>query len=85
MAHPVITNKDELIPSFVEAGLKGIEVFYPHMPETAVNYYLKIAEKHNLIPTGGSDAHGDNKKHTYVGKVSIPYHVVEHLKEAAHG
>ena len=80
LAHPMVTNKDELIPSFAEAGLKGIEVYYPNYSESTVRHYEGIAQKHNLAVTGGSDAHGKAKPNTYVGKIKIPYELVEKLK-----
>lgn len=83
LAHPMITNVDELIPGLVKAGLDGIEVYYPNCGSNVTNFYLGIAKKHGLIITGGSDAHGVAKKNTYVGKVKVPYEVVEQLKERA--
>ena len=83
LAHPMFTNKDEMIPYLVEAGLGGIEVYYPNCPETVANYYVGLARKHNLVMTGGSDAHGRRKPNTYIGKRSIPYELVEALKERA--
>lgn len=81
LAHPMATLVDELIPQFVEAGLGGLEVFYPHNTQATTDFYARIAKKHNLVATGGSDAHGDAKKHTRVGKVKVPYSVVEELKQ----
>ncbi len=83
MAHPMLTMKDELIPQFVAAGLGGIEVYYPGCSPTVIGFYEKIARKHNLIATGGSDAHGKAKSYTYVGKATVPYDVVEQLKMKA--
>jgi predicted metal-dependent phosphoesterase TrpH len=83
MAHPMFTNKDEIIPSLVKAGLGGIEVYYPNCSEAVLAYYEGIARKHDLVATGGSDAHGKAKTNTYIGKKRIPYEVVEQLKERA--
>jgi predicted metal-dependent phosphoesterase TrpH len=83
LAHPVLTAVDELIPQFVRAGLKGIEVFYPMHTENVIHFYQGIVQKHHLVATGGSDAHGSAKRHTYVGRVKIPYEYVEQLKKAA--
>lgn len=80
LAHPKFSQVDEHIPSFVEAGLGGIEVYYPHTPAELVRFYEGLVQKHGLVATGGSDAHGDNKKHTYIGKQTIPYELVEKLK-----
>ena len=81
LAHPMLTKVDELIPGFVEAGLGGIEVYYPNTSEAVKNFYEGLAKKYCLIATGGSDAHGSVKKHTYIGKMKIPYALVEKLKE----
>mgnify|MGYP001590940594 CR=1 FL=1 len=80
LAHPMVTQRDELIPSFVEAGLQGIEAYYPNCSPAVIDYYANIAKKNNLLLTGGSDAHGEGKTHTYIGKVKIPYELVEKLK-----
>ncbi len=83
MAHPVITQKDELIPALAEAGLGGIEAHYPNCSMETVNGYLAAAEKYDLVVTGGSDAHGAAKSSTYIGKAYVPYVWVERLKERA--
>ena len=81
LAHPQISAVDELIPSFVRAGLGGIEVYYPNVPETLVQFYLRLAKKHNLLVTGGSDAHGKAKVHTYIGRLKVDYSLVVAMKE----
>jgi len=82
MAHPMLTQKDELIPRLVAAGLKGLEVYYPNCMDTVTQFYERIAKKNGLIATGGSDAHGKIKPYTYVGKATVPYDVVEQLRQA---
>jgi 3',5'-nucleoside bisphosphate phosphatase len=83
LAHPMVNSKDELIASFVEAGLGGLEVYYPNCSPAIVSYYGGIAKKHDLIMTGGSDAHGDRRRDTAVGKIRVPYEVVEQLQARA--
>lgn len=85
LAHPMLTNVDELIPSFVRAGLGGLEVYYPYCSENLIYFYEGLARKHSLAVTGGSDAHGDAKKHTFIGRTKIPYELVEKLKQAVRG
>jgi predicted metal-dependent phosphoesterase TrpH len=82
MAHPMQTQKDELIPRFAAAGLKGLEVYYPNCINTITEFYERIAKKNGLIATGGSDAHGKAKSYTYVGKRTVPLEVVEQLRQA---
>ena len=67
LAHPVSLelNKDELerkIEYLVENGLDGIEVFHSNHREENVEEYLRLAEKYNLLISGGSDYHGPNVK-----------------------
>ena len=81
MAHPMLTQKDELIPRLVKAGLDGIEVYYPNCTPLITNFYEKLAKKNGLLMTGGSDAHGTAKAYTFVGKESIPYELVEKMKQ----
>lgn len=83
LAHPMFTRVDELIPQLVEAGMQGLEVYYPNCTPATTEFYAKLAKKHNLVATGGSDAHGDAKKNTYLGKMTVPYEQVELLKERA--
>ncbi len=83
MAHPMLTQKDELISRFAKAGMGGLEVYYPNCTDTITQFYEKLAKKHGLIATGGSDAHGKAKLYTWVGKRTIPYDIVEQLKSLA--
>ncbi len=80
MAHPMLTQKDELIPRLVQAGLDGLEAYYPNCMPAVTTYYEKIGRKNGLLLTGGSDAHGKAKVFTYVGKEQIPYELVELMK-----
>ncbi len=58
LAHPKLSKIDDMIDSLVEKGLRGIEVYcLDHYPGD-VKRYLKIADDHDLLVTGGSDCHG---------------------------
>lgn len=82
LAHPHILGKcDGLLKAFVDYGLKGIEVFYPGYSNLQTEYYQSLAKKYNLILTGGSDCHGKVKIDTSIGKIKIPYELVERLKD----
>lgn len=82
LAHPMLTNVDELIPGLVDAGLGGLEIYYPNCSEKVMRFYQGLARKHHLVVTGGSDAHGAAKKHTFIGKVRVPYDLIGKLKQA---
>jgi HisJ family histidinol phosphate phosphatase len=81
MAHPMVTQKDELISRLVKAGMDGLEVYYANTMPAVTQFYVNLARKHKLLLTGGSDAHGKTKVFTYVGKEQIPYELVEKMKE----
>jgi predicted metal-dependent phosphoesterase TrpH len=80
MAHPGLNRTDEIIPALVDAGLDGIECFHTKHSTVMSERYLMIAEKHNLLVTGGSDCHGFSKKAPLLGTVKLPYEHVEKLK-----
>jgi predicted metal-dependent phosphoesterase TrpH len=40
-------------------GMEGIEALYPDHSEAAAAEYCRLAEKHALLITGGTDFHGD--------------------------
>lgn len=83
MAHPMVTMRDELIPGFVKAGLGGVEVYYPNTSKKVIAFYEGLADKHGLIKTGGSDAHGRYRDYSPIGMVRVDYSVVEQLKVEA--
>ncbi len=82
MAHPGLNRTDEVIPDLVEAGLDGIECFHTKHSTATSEHYLEIADKFNLLVTGGSDCHGTSKGKPLIGTVKLPYREVEKLKEA---
>ena len=58
LAHPAGYKNLELIPELVEAGLDGLEAWHPSHDEIEVKKIMDLAEKYDLILTGGSDFHG---------------------------
>ena len=46
----------------VSYGLKGIEVYHSSHSKEEMNYYLEIANKYDLLISGGSDFHGKTVK-----------------------
>jgi len=79
MAHPGLNRTDEIIPDLVDAGLDGIECFHTKHSTVMSERYLEIAEKYQLLVTGGSDCHGFSKKAPLIGTVKLPYDHVERL------
>jgi len=80
LAHPYSMRRDDLIPLFIEYGLAGLEVFYPEHTNSTTQRYKNLAEKYNLLLTGGSDCHGFAKPEVKLGSVKLPEVFVEKLK-----
>lgn len=83
MAHPMVTNRDDLIPELVDAGLGGMEVYYPNWSANTIHRYEQIARHYQLVMTGGSDAHGTFKTNTSIGRAGVALENVEALRARA--
>ena len=66
--------------ALVDAGLDGIECFHTKHSTATSERYLEIADKYDLLVTGGSDCHGFSKAKPLIGTVKLPYEYVEKLK-----
>lgn len=67
LAHPKSLGLSEkefliLLKELINLGLKGIEVYHSSHTDEEMKYYLDIANKHNLLISGGSDYHGSSVK-----------------------
>jgi len=82
MAHPGLNRTDDIIPDLVAVGLDGIECFHTKHSTVMSERYLEIAEKYNLLVTGGSDCHGFSKNKPLIGTVRVPFMYVEKLLAA---
>ncbi len=91
VAHPLFLERDGIhldpfIGELCDTGLGGIEVWYSDHSEDDTTRYAAIAEKYNLIITGGSDYHGTRKPGVELGigygSLRIPYSIVQNLKKA---
>ncbi len=72
LAHPGIIRTDaagleHIVRDAARLGMAGIECYYPLHDEATVIQCLALAEKHALVPTGGSDFHGSVKPHAHLG------------------
>jgi len=86
MAHPSKTNRDDLIHSLVEYGLKGIEVYCHGHGSFCFRKYKEIAKRHDLVCCGGADFHMPRKDDRYApGSLRIPYDILGRLKNVKEG
>ncbi len=67
LAHPGLAGRDDMIPELVQAGLLGIETYYPEHSAAQTAAYRALCAKLGLVATGGSDYHG-----LTIGKASAP-------------
>ncbi len=77
-AHPKVMGRDDFIPGFLKAGLRGLEAYHADHNKNASQHYLNIAQKYGLVVTGGSDSHGSYKGQ--IGSTTVPYSIVEDLR-----
>ncbi len=93
LAHPFTLYKDNSVPldplleTLSEAGLDGMEVSYSTYSEEQMRYYRERAAKYHLLPSGGSDFHGDHKPGIDLGvgrgRLQVPFDWLEPLRKKA--
>ena len=90
-AHPFLNLKTEeaireFLPEACQAGLQGMEVFYPKFDENQTSLALQLVKEFGLHPSGGSDFHGENKPDIQLGSgkgsLSLPITLLEGLKSS---
>jgi 3',5'-nucleoside bisphosphate phosphatase len=72
------TIGDDVIARYIAAGLEGIEVFYSRHTPAMQEHYRALAERHDLVMTGGSDDHGTNAE-PLLGTILLPDEYVGRL------
>lgn len=81
-AHPGLSRLDERLGEFREAGLVGLEVWHSRHSPADTEHYLRLAAKKGLLPSGGSDFHGQGRTEASLGTPLVPLSVLEALREA---
>lgn len=67
-------TEEEFIPRLeimIKAGIQGLECYYSRYNNEEINILLKHARINNLLITGGSDYHGNNKVGITLGKLNV--------------
>jgi predicted metal-dependent phosphoesterase TrpH len=85
LAHPAdIVSVDKIIVELKEAGLAGIEAYYGQYDSKTVRRIVKMAARHGLLTTGGTDYHHfEDDREVLLGSVDIPVSSIEKLFAAA--
>ena len=90
LAHPPLYHMgqerlDALTASLKNDGLMGIEAFYSTYTNQDVRDMLHLAQKYDLLPSGGSDFHGANKPGLDLGcgygKLYVPEDLLTNIKK----
>lgn len=92
LAHPLLNLDEaglrEFLPQAVEAGLDGMEVYYSKYSSEDTALSKSLAAEFGLLPSGGSDYHGDNKPGIELGvgrgNLQIPSSWLEALRSRAY-
>ena len=81
LAHPLtLIDPEAMIVELKAAGLVGIEAYYNGYTAEEINRLLGLAQRHNLIVSGGSDYHGlEPATETAIGGADLPIESVEQL------
>ena len=81
MAHPFTSTHPEIvIRDLKQVGLVGMEVYYAGYFQAEIEVLLKMAQKYDLVPTGGTDYHGiDPNSEINIGGTDVPMQNVEKL------
>ena len=90
IAHPVFIRTggggrlEEYLKGLVDCGLEGLECFTSAHDEGSTMACVGIAKRLDLIPTGGSDYHGDSKPAVRLGQTRggqrIPYAILADIR-----
>lgn len=83
LAHPfTIKDPEAMVISLKAAGLIGIEAYYKDNTPEQTEATLELAQKYELIPTGGTDYHGiGTSNEVMIGRVEVPMEAAEQLIE----
>lgn len=89
LVHPLLyhfslEDLDNLVNYLKELGLVGLEAIYSANKGYDEQNMKKLAQKYDLLITGGSDFHGSNKPQldlgTGYGNLKIPYEILDNLQ-----
>jgi predicted metal-dependent phosphoesterase TrpH len=91
LAHPgraKTSDIERIISKLEQKGLDALEVYYPYQEEPPKRYAgttekeaAKLAEKYDLIKTGGSDFHSPESGKFRIGEKGVTEKELRRLKE----
>jgi predicted metal-dependent phosphoesterase TrpH len=78
LAHPPESLSTERWQSMIDAGIDGIETSFPGVTRRRRRALEQLAQRHDLIPTAGSDFHGGDNRNP-IGAFNVEREVLEDL------
>ena len=93
LAHPILYGMgndrlDTLVAELKAAGLMGIEALYSTYDAADERQIRRLAQKYNLLLSGGSDFHGANKPGLDLavgfGKLYVPVALLDEMRATRH-
>jgi len=89
LAHPSLleyeseNQLDDLIGQLKQMGIQGVEVYYPQHTADQTRLFAELAQRHDLLMTGGTDFHGSIHPDIEMGSgkdgLFIPYELYDKL------
>jgi 3',5'-nucleoside bisphosphate phosphatase len=72
LAHPGASANADRVKALVAIGLDGVEVRHPSHDEAEIGRVLALTERLGLVPSGGSDWHGQAEGPRTLGSMRVP-------------
>ncbi len=82
IAHPgEMQQIEQLVEELLNYGLRGLEAYHKSHRSAIIEYHCTLAERYNLLVTGGTDYHGEAAGYKKaLGRLCIPSYVLPKLK-----
>lgn len=91
LAHPCLSptmneeRLNDILAEFRACGLTALEAYHSVHDNARTRLCVELAARHNLLLTGGSDYHGENKEGIALGRgrggLRVPYMLLEKMRE----
>lgn len=79
LAHPSKDIIEKYFDEWRDQGLNGIEILHPRYSTEDAAYLKNVADRNNLLVSGGSDCHGQNRADR-IGRFYVSSFVVNEMK-----
>jgi len=72
LAHPGVSDANDLVPGLAAAGLRGVEAYHADHTQGQRDSLLALARRFDLLVTGGTDYHGPGAPNPGLGTATVP-------------